>query len=159
VDWMGRTESDVEEESELPEIMPGDGGDDDSEYEVEMNVSGVSSVQSLKERAEAEAKGEEGDGYVRSTSAWLLELFSRWGRVMGVRGQGATQASVHESLVRAVNENTQEVDEVSGDPELDHDDIAAKKRLHEIPEESEDEEAEKFHSAPSSKDHSRSPTR
>ncbi len=160
VDWMGRTESDVEEERELPEIMPGEAGDDDSEYEVEMQVSGVPSVQSLKERADADAKGDEQEGYVRSTSAWLLELFSRWGRVMGVRGQGTTPTPVQEGLAQVQNENVDDHGKDDKNHEAAKKDVATTNRLHEILEESENENVdENFHSAPSSKEHSRSPAR
>ncbi|KLO06904.1 hypothetical protein SCHPADRAFT_860844 [Schizopora paradoxa] len=161
VDWLGRTESDVEEERELPEIMPGDeGGDDDSEYEVEMHVSGVPSVQSLKERAEADAKGEEAEGYVSSTSAWFLELFSRWGRVMGVRGGAtttqATQASVQDSPKPVVKVEVRD----DGDSDVVSEDIEMERKLREIPEEGEDAEVdEDFQTAPPSKEHSRSPAR
>lgn len=76
VDFLGRTESEVEEESELPEIMPdgADGEESDADEEaVERHLS-------------AEAAEE---GQLKALSTWLLTLFTKWGRVLGVGGASA----------------------------------------------------------------------
>lgn len=82
VDWMGRTESEVEEESDLPEIMPDEGRDDVSlggheEDRPKTPTPGPMPVQpspALQQKA---------------SSGWLLTLFTQWGSVLGVRTSSA----------------------------------------------------------------------
>ncbi|TDL29498.1 hypothetical protein BD410DRAFT_833795 [Rickenella mellea] len=64
VDWMGRTESEVEDESSLPRIMPDD---------------------------HAEIVGEPTVAVPKGADGWFLAFFTRWGKVLGV-GTG-TQAT------------------------------------------------------------------
>ena len=73
VDFMGRTESEVEEESELPESMP----NDESSSE-----TGESEDGRVKERDTLSASEEE--GRLKALSNWLLTVFTNWGRVLGV---------------------------------------------------------------------------
>lgn len=86
VDFLGRTESEVEEESALPEIMPdgADGADEEDEEE----------AAAVERHLRAEEEVEEGQ--VKALSTWLLTLFTKWGRVLGVGG-----ASVSPSVVSA----------------------------------------------------------
>lgn len=86
VDFLGRTESEVEEESALPEIMP-DGAESDVEEEEEEAAA-------VERHLRAEEVVEEGQ--VKALSTWLLTLFTKWGRVLGVGG-----ASVSPSVVSA----------------------------------------------------------
>lgn len=82
VDFLGRTESEVEEESALPEIMP-DGADGADEEEDE--------EEAVERHLRAEEVVEEGQ--VKALSTWLLTLFTKWGRVLGVGGASASAAA------------------------------------------------------------------
>ena len=81
VDFLGRTESDVDEERDLPEIMP-DGTDEvDSE---------MGDADEVEKHLHSEAVEE---GQVKALSTWLLTLFTKWGRVLGVGGAAAPVAT------------------------------------------------------------------
>lgn len=82
VDFLGRTESEVEEESALPEIMP-DGADGADEEEDE--------EEAVERHLRAEEVVEEAQ--VKALSTWLLTLFTKWGRVLGVGGASASAAA------------------------------------------------------------------
>lgn len=84
VDFLGRTESEVEEESALPEIMP-----DGAESEVEEEEEEAAAVERHL-RAEEEVE----EGQVKALSTWLLTLFTKWGRVLGVGGASASPSVV-----------------------------------------------------------------
>lgn len=84
VDFLGRTESEVEEESALPEIMP-DGAESDVEEEEEEAAA-------VERHLRAEEVVEEGQ--VKALSTWLLTLFTKWGRVLGVGGASASPSVV-----------------------------------------------------------------
>ncbi|KAL5530150.1 hypothetical protein ACEPAF_6407 [Sanghuangporus sanghuang] len=71
VDILGRTESDVEEEGELPENVHFE-SEEDSEEEADMH--GHPETETVQE------------GRFQAMSDWLLTLFTKWGRVSGVRG-------------------------------------------------------------------------
>lgn len=108
VDFLGRTESEVEEESALPEIMPdgADGADEEDEEEA-----------AAVERHLRAEEGEE-EGQVKALSTWLLTLFTKWGRVLGVGGASAS-AAASPSVVSA---DTLGASAEAKDPhELEHD--------------------------------------
>ncbi|KAH8118294.1 hypothetical protein DFH11DRAFT_1723223 [Phellopilus nigrolimitatus] len=71
VDFLGRTESEVEEESELPEDAHLEGeGDSEDEGEDGGHARGLSDE----------------EGQLQALSSWLLALFTKWGRILGVGG-------------------------------------------------------------------------
>lgn len=78
VDYLGRTESEVEEEAELPEDVHMGDGDSDEEGEEDW-------------RDASEHGGEGQEGQLQVMSNWLLELFTKWGRVLGVGGAKGTK--------------------------------------------------------------------
>ena len=89
VDWLGRTESEVDEESELPEVMPG---------MTDMGASTISLAESDGVTISTPGIGVDSNvqGYVGSYATlgrlsaggggWLLTMFSKWGSVLGVGG-------------------------------------------------------------------------
>lgn len=86
VDFLGRTESEVEEESALPEIMP-DGADGAADEEDEEDEEEAAVERHLRAEEVVE------EGQVKALSTWLLTLFTKWGRVLGVGGASASAAA------------------------------------------------------------------
>ena len=87
VDFLGRTESDVEEESELPESIQFESEEDSDEEDADV-VHGRGHVPESENLHE---------GRLQAINDWLLTLFTKWGRVLGVRASdepsGSTEAT------------------------------------------------------------------
>lgn len=139
VDWLGRTESELDEESELPEVMP-------------MSVDATTSLLSLAESdttmppTPGVNAGMGMQGYVGGYAAlgelprrlsaggggWLLTLFSKWGSVLGV-GAGAAASPA------TASGNSQQSGDTNGKPDGE---AAAKVMLMEEERKEEDDEVE-----------------
>lgn len=105
VDFLGRTESDVEEEEELPEDLhfeqhqreSGAGDDTDEEYEHEGHSE------------ESQAKEASAGAGEPSFADWALSMFSKWGTVLGVRGSQAETIPTSDSVKPSTPEATPSV--------------------------------------------------
>lgn len=73
VDFLGRTESDLEEEPELPE-------------DPHLEVEGESEDEEMRAHVEVQ------EGRFQAMNNWLLTLFTKWGRVLG--GAAPSQSEV-----------------------------------------------------------------
>ncbi|THH10221.1 hypothetical protein EW145_g1459 [Phellinidium pouzarii] len=100
VDFRGRTESDVEEESGLPDDVHLDEDSEDEEDDEREN----------RESAE--------EGQLQMLSHWLLTLFTKWGRVLGVRGAVPKATDPGEQPVTGEHKEPEviDVDEVKAVP-------------------------------------------
>ena len=87
VDWLGRTESDVDEEEGLPDVMASEEHDGHAH---EHSVHGQETKEESLSASAIQARNNSGH-------AWFLEFFARWGRHLGVgvgRGGGEEHTDV-----------------------------------------------------------------
>lgn len=102
VDFLGRTESDVEEESELPELTHIENSSD-SEDEGEHIVD-------MSDRGDDEGR----ESRLHAISNYLLALFTDWGRLLGVGGHATIKP---DSASPGSNDREGEIEKKSPDTE------------------------------------------
>lgn len=103
VDFLGRTESDVEEESELPEETHIDNSSDSED-------EGNHSVNDVGNRGE----DREQESQLHAISNYLLALFTDWGRLLGVGGHTAPS---FDSMHSGMNDSKREADATGSNTE------------------------------------------
>lgn len=97
VDYLGRTESEVEEEAELPEdVHMGEGDSEDEDGDEEWRDA----LDTASPGKDEDGRGH-GTGQLQALSGWLLELFTTWGKVLGVgRGREVAMSDLGGGSVR-----------------------------------------------------------